>query len=108
MSGTRNNRVSVSLLTASLLAALVVNMRFLEGRSATVKQEIGHRVLKILRRSFEQTASTAPLQITVEIRDIRPAEPRGRHEQFDRVVLIDTLVVTVPPSHSNFTASAIT
>lgn len=47
-----------------------LDVRFLEGRAASVKQQIGKSLLVILRESFPPPENMRDLQITVEIRDI--------------------------------------
>jgi 5-carboxymethyl-2-hydroxymuconate isomerase len=47
------------------------NIRFLEGRSAVIKQDIGRAILAVLRESFVAPEDVRDLQITVEIRDIQ-------------------------------------
>jgi 5-carboxymethyl-2-hydroxymuconate isomerase len=50
-----------------------LDVRFLEGRSATMKQAIGEGSLELLRAHFEDAEKGLDLQITVEIQDIRRA-----------------------------------
>ncbi|MGD8868647.1 MAG: 5-carboxymethyl-2-hydroxymuconate Delta-isomerase [Gemmatimonadales bacterium] len=47
-----------------------LDVRFLEGRAASVKQQIGKSFLTILRENFPPPNEIRDLQITVEIRDI--------------------------------------
>lgn len=47
------------------------DVRFLEGRSAVVKQDIGRAILAVLRENFPPPANVRDLQITVEVRDIQ-------------------------------------
>ena len=51
-------------------AFLHLDVRFLEGRAASVKQQIGRSLLAILRESFPLPGDIRDLQVTVEIRDI--------------------------------------
>ena len=51
-------------------AFLHLDVRFLEGRAASVKQQIGRSLLAILRESFTPSGDVRDLQVTVEIRDI--------------------------------------
>ena len=48
-----------------------LDIRFLEGRSAEVKQAIGQLSLDLLLAWFRRSADRLDLQITVEIQDIR-------------------------------------
>jgi len=56
---------------AANAAFVHADVRFLEGRSAEVKQGIGRAILAILRDGFPGPADVRDLQITVEIRDIQ-------------------------------------
>ena len=47
-----------------------LEVRFLEGRSAAVKQEIGRRCLGILQDYFAGSLAKLDLQMTVEVADI--------------------------------------
>ncbi len=47
------------------------DIRFLEGRSLVVKQDIGRAILAVLRESFPAPPNVRDLQITVEVRDIQ-------------------------------------
>ena len=47
-----------------------LEVKFLEGRSTELKQEIGRRLLKILTEYFEETSEELNAQITLEILDI--------------------------------------
>jgi 5-carboxymethyl-2-hydroxymuconate isomerase len=46
------------------------DLKFLEGRSSTLKREIGNAILTTLRECFSAAAEATDLQITVEISDI--------------------------------------
>jgi 5-carboxymethyl-2-hydroxymuconate isomerase len=48
-----------------------LDVRFLEGRTETVKHEIGTRLVAILQDCYPSPPNSAELQITVEIRDIQ-------------------------------------
>lgn len=50
-----------------------VDVRILEGRPMSTKQEIGKQLLAILCESFPSPANVGGLQVTVEIRDIQRA-----------------------------------
>ena len=50
-----------------------LDVRFLEGRPLELKEEIGLRLLAVLKQSYELLAEQGDLQITVEIRDIERA-----------------------------------
>jgi 5-carboxymethyl-2-hydroxymuconate isomerase len=47
------------------------DVRFLEGRSESVKQDIGRAILEVLRECFPAPTDVGDLQITAEIRDIQ-------------------------------------
>lgn len=47
------------------------DVRLLEGRPMSTKQEIGKKLLAILCESFPPPANTTELQVTVEIRDMQ-------------------------------------
>ena len=47
-----------------------VELRFLEGRSLELKQQIGRQILSILKKYYRPTLAKQNLQITVEIKDI--------------------------------------
>jgi 5-carboxymethyl-2-hydroxymuconate isomerase len=47
-----------------------LDVRFLEGREIAIKQEIGRRLLSILKERFAAALKAHDVQITVEIRDI--------------------------------------
>ena len=51
-----------------------LDMRFLEGRPADVKQAIGNGAVEILQKHFSPAAEEMDLQITAEVQDIRRAE----------------------------------
>jgi 5-carboxymethyl-2-hydroxymuconate isomerase len=50
-----------------------LTIRFLEGRSTELKQQIGRQSLGILEKSFAPSFTEFDLQITVEIKDIERA-----------------------------------
>jgi 5-carboxymethyl-2-hydroxymuconate isomerase len=52
---------------------LHLDVRFLEGRPAELKEEIGRRLLAVLKEGFESLFEEGDLQVTVEIRDIERA-----------------------------------
>ncbi len=58
-----------------------LDVRFLEGRPAATRQEVGDRLLEVLRSAFRDSAEGLELQITVEIQEIRRSGyfkyPRG-------------------------------
>ncbi|MGD8699077.1 MAG: 5-carboxymethyl-2-hydroxymuconate Delta-isomerase [Gemmatimonadales bacterium] len=47
------------------------DIRFLEGRSVAVKQDIGRAILAVLQEAFPTPAEAQDMQVTVEIRDIQ-------------------------------------
>jgi 5-carboxymethyl-2-hydroxymuconate isomerase len=47
-----------------------LDVRFLQGRSADVKKDIGAKALGLLREWFAGSSSALALQITVEVREI--------------------------------------
>ena len=51
-----------------------LNVRFMEGRSAPLKQKMGELMKGILLETFSAAETALDLQITVEIRDIRRDE----------------------------------
>ena len=50
-----------------------LDVRFLEGRSTEAKQEMGRRLLAILKECYADASQRHDLQITVEVRDIERA-----------------------------------
>lgn len=48
-----------------------LDVRFLEGRPPDAKQEIGRRMLALLRECYGTSPAAAGVQLTVEIRDIQ-------------------------------------
>jgi len=50
------------------------DVRFLEGRSAAVKQDIGRALLSVLREHFPAPDHVRDLQITVELGDIQRSQ----------------------------------
>lgn len=62
-----------------------LDVRFLEGRSEEIKQQIGRKLLELMLWRFEAELDRLDLQITVEIRDIERGlyykHPRGSISQ---------------------------
>ena len=47
-----------------------LEVRFISGRSDTLKRTLGHALMEVMQEAFPQTMETMKAQITVEIKDI--------------------------------------